>query len=72
MKLSDSSKAVFLMQKMLHIDKMSYTDNSKNVWGFEPKFMEHKLNNFRTKFNKLNAENDNKSKFNIIFFDDGR
>lgn len=58
-KLTEGSKAVMLLRKKWRNGDVSSTDNAKSVWESEPIFMKHKLDNFRTKFNRIKAEGEN-------------
>lgn len=67
-KLTESSKAVMLLRKKMRNGEVTLADNAKAVWESEPIFMKHKLDNFRTKFNRLKAEEEqNDGKFLIKF-----
>lgn len=55
-KLSESSKAVMLLCKKFRNKEFLLTDNPKDVWVSDLIFIVHKVDNFRTKFNWLKAE----------------
>lgn len=56
MKLSKSSKAVIFLQKNLWIGVLFFANKTKILWASNLKFMAHKLNNFQTKFNNIDAD----------------
>lgn len=63
-KLTETSRAVVLLRKKLVAGELDITQNPKTLWCSDPVFMEHKLDNFRTKLNKLKAEYyENQGKF---------
>lgn len=63
-----TSKAVKLLRKKLCDGDIPPTDNPKSVWKSDPVFMAHKLDNFKTKFNKIKAGNDQQDGACTIFF----
>lgn len=69
-KLTESSTAVVLLRKKLAAGEVSLTDNPKTVWSSDPLFMEHKLDNFRSKFNRIRTEEPEKTgkENHILFF----
>lgn len=54
--LTESSRAVVLLRKTFAANEVLPGDSPKHTWESDPIFREHKLNAFRTKFNKLKAE----------------
>lgn len=56
--LTKSSKAVILLYKKFCTGEISITDNAKAVWGSNPVYQVHKLDNFRTNFNRIKSEKD--------------
>lgn len=68
-KLTETSKAVILLRKKIRNGEVLLSDNAKSVWESDPVFMSHKLDNFRTKFNRIKAEDDQgEGKFSTVFF----
>lgn len=55
-KLTVNSKAMVLLRKKFESEEISRNDDPKSVWSQEPLFSVHKLDNFRTRFNKLKKE----------------
>lgn len=55
-KLSEGSKAVRLLRKKVAASEVDINDNARKVWASDPVFMEHKLDNFRTRFNRIKQE----------------
>lgn len=55
-RLTINSKAMILLKKKFENGDISAEDTPKSIWGSELVFMEHKLDNFRTRFNKLKKE----------------
>ena len=64
-KLTESSKATILLRKKIHDGEIDLSDNPKEIWSSDPVFMEHKLDNFISKFNRIRSaeSKDNSSKF---------
>lgn len=68
-KLTESSRAVVLLRKKLIAGEIDLGQNPKTIWSSDPIFMEHKLDNFRTKLNKLKTElQENQGNLLFIFF----
>lgn len=59
-KLTESSTAVFLLRQKPSADEFNLTDNPKTVWSSKV-FMEHKLDNFRSTFNLIRTEEQEKT-----------
>lgn len=55
-KLVDSSKAVKALRKQFQNGEIDEFDTPKQVYESKAVYQEHKLDNFRTKFNKLKSE----------------
>lgn len=66
-KLTESSKAVVLPQKKLRNGDISLSDNAKYVWESDPIFIQHKLDNFWTNFNRIKAEEE-QAEGKVIFY----
>lgn len=60
LKLTERSRAVILLRKRIRNGKLSLSENAKTVWESDPVFMSHKLDSFRTRFNKIRAEEEKK------------
>lgn len=66
-KLTESSKAVRLLRSKFRSGEVTGQELPKSVWESEPSFMDHKLNNFRTKFHKIRKELEGEGKaFSIL------
>lgn len=56
MKVSEQSLAVLLLWKILQNGEISLSDTAKTVWESDSVLMTHKLDIFRTRFNKIKFE----------------
>lgn len=59
-KKTQSSTAVVLLRKKLAAGEVNLKDNPEKFWSSDPLFMEHKLDNFRSIFNRIRTEEQKK------------
>lgn len=55
-RLVSNSKAVLLLRQKFESGEITVDDDTKSVWLQEAVFKEHNLDNYRTRFNKLEKE----------------
>ena len=70
-RLSKNSPAVTTLRRMLSSGELSGGEDPKSVWQSNSLFMEHKLSNFSTFYNRLREEipaEKGKSKFILLHY----
>lgn len=65
-KLTESSQAVKILRAKFRTGEVTGKEKPKAVWESDPAFQKHRLNNFRTCFNKIKKQLEDEGTFFFV------